>query len=123
MFAQIARAFASKARHADPQVDRWSGAASFAFVREFLSYFRAMGYPLLRAADYPRVDTFMAAMNGLEETDLLDGARLEAAIQECETFYAFLTRLFEQISRRDELAGVPFDRREAARALRLYLGD
>ena len=33
----------------------------FAFVREFLAYFRAMGYPLLRASDYPRVDAFMAA--------------------------------------------------------------
>jgi hypothetical protein len=123
MFAQIARAFATRARHADPAQDRWSGIASFSFVREFLSYFRAMGYPLLRAADYPRFDSFMAAMNGLEETDLLDSNRLEAAIQECENFYAFLTRLFEQISKRDELAGVPFDRREAARTLRLYLGD
>jgi hypothetical protein len=123
MFAQIARAFASKARHADPAEDSWTGGASFAFVREFLSYFRAMGYPLLRAADYPRYDSFMAAMNGLEETDLLDSNRLEAAIQECENFYAFLTRLFEQISKREELAGVAFDRRDAARTLRLYLGD
>ena len=123
MFAQIARAFASKARHADATQDQWTGAASFSFVREFLAYFRAMGYPLLRASDYPRFDSFMAAMNGLEETDLLDNNRLEAAVQECENFYAFLTRLFEQISKRDELAGVSFDRREAARMLRLYLGD
>jgi hypothetical protein len=123
MFAQIARAFASKARHAGPAPDRWTGIASFAFVREFLSYFRAMGYPLLRVGDYPRVDAFMAAMSQLAETDLLDPSRLDAAILECEAFYEFLTGLFEQISRRDELAGVPFDRKEAARALRLYLGD
>ncbi|WP_245677860.1 hypothetical protein [Chondromyces crocatus] len=123
MFAQIARAFASKARHTGPAQDRWTGIASFAFVREFLSYFRAMGYPLLRVGDYPRVDTFMAAMSRLEETDLLDPARLEAAILECEAFYEFLTRLFDQISKRDELAGVPFDRKDAARALRLYLGE
>ena len=122
MFAQIVRAFSSKAEHS-PNEDRWAALNNFQYVREFLSYFRAMGYPLLRASDYPRVDSFMAAMNGLEETDLLDNARLEAAIGECETFYAFLTRLFEQISKRDELAGVPFDRREAARSLRLYLGD
>ena len=32
------------------------------FVREFLSYFRAMGYPLLRASDYPRVDTFLQSL-------------------------------------------------------------
>jgi hypothetical protein len=123
MFAQIARAFASKARHAGPAPDRWTGIQSFAFVREFLSYFRAMGYPLLRVGDYPRVDAFMSAMSRLEETDLLDPGRLQEAILECEAFYEFLTRLFEQISRRDELAGVPFDRKDAARALRLYLGD
>ena len=123
MFAQIARAFASKARHADPALDRWGGIASFAFVREFLAYFRAMGYPLLRVGDYPRFDAFMAAMSALEDSDLLDPKRLEAAIRECEAFYDFLIALFEQISKRDELAGVPFDRHGAARALKLYLGD
>jgi hypothetical protein len=123
MFAQIARAFAHKARHADPTVDRWSHIASFAFVREFLAYFRAMGYPLLRVGDYPRVEAFMSAMSGLGETDLLDPKRLESAIKECEAFNEFLTSLFEQISRREELSGVLFDRQAAARALRLYLGD
>jgi hypothetical protein len=123
MFAQITRAFASKARHANPVVDRWTGAATFAFVREFLAYFRAMGYPLLRVGDYPRVDAFMAAMSGLGEADLEGPQRIEAAILECEAFHQFLTQLFDQISRRDELAGVPFDRQAAARALRLYLGD
>jgi hypothetical protein len=123
MFAQIARAFASKARHADPGVDRWSSIYSFAFVREFLAYFRAMGYPLLRVGDYPRVDAFMAAMSTLSDSDLLDPGQLEAAIKECEAFHEFLQQLFDRISRRDELAGVAFDRPAAARALRLYLGD
>jgi hypothetical protein len=123
MFAQIARAFASKARHADPTVDRWTGIASFAFVREFLAYFRAMGYPLLRVGDYPRFDAFLDAMTGLEDADLLDPNRLETAIRECEAFYQFLVELFERISQREELAGVAFDRPAAARALRLYLGD
>jgi hypothetical protein len=123
MFAQIARAFASKARHTGPAPDRWTGITSFAFVREFLSYFRAMGYPLLRVGDYPRVDAFMSAMSALEESDLLDPNRLDAAIRECDAFFEFLTNLFEQISKREDLLGVPFDRKEAARALRLYLGD
>jgi hypothetical protein len=65
----------------------------------------------------------MAAMSGLGDTDLLDPQRLEAAARECESFFTYLTQLFEQISRRDELVGVAFDRREAARALRLYLGS
>jgi hypothetical protein len=123
MFAQISRAFAHKARHADPSADKWSGVESFAFVREFLSYFRSMGYPLLRGGDYPHMESFMSAMSGLEVTDLLDPVRLDAAIHECESFYDFLIRLFEQISKREELEGVSFDRHAAARSLKLYLGD
>lgn len=122
MFAQIARAFASKARHADPRADTWSTAQNLSFVREFLGYFRAMGYPLLRVGDYEHVDGFMAAMNGLADSDLLDPARLAAAAAECEAFHKFLVELFERISHREELAGVAFDRQAAARALKLYLG-
>jgi len=123
MFAQIARAFASKAQHADPSADGWGKHSSFAFVREFLAYFRAMGYPLLRVGDYPRFDSFISAMSGLEETDFLDPSRLASAVDEAKAFYEFLTGLFERISQRDELKGVSFDKKEAARALRLYLGD
>jgi hypothetical protein len=122
MFAQIARAFASKARHTDPLVESWSVGYNLSFVREFLGYFRAMGYPLLRVGDYPRVDDFMRAMNGLADADLLDPDRLAAAAAECEVFYGFLTELFDQISKRAELTGVPFDRQAAARSLKLYLG-
>jgi hypothetical protein len=122
MFAQIVRAFSSKAQHS-PAEDRWAALYNFQYVREFLAYFRAMGYPLLRATDYPRFDSFMAALSGLEDTDLVDPARLEAAIDECMAFHGFLIKLFDDISRRDELAGVAFDRRAAAAALKLYLGD
>jgi hypothetical protein len=123
MFAQIVRAFGAKARTAPNREDRWSGPSSLQFVREFLSYFQAMGYPLLRAADYPRFDAFIAALSALEETDLLDPVRLERAVSEAEKFFAFLSDLFESISNREELRGVPFDRRGAAEALKLYLGD
>ncbi len=122
MFAQIVRAFSSKAQHS-PAEDRWAGLYNFQYVREFLSYFRAMGYPLLRSSDYPRFDAFMAALSGLEDTDLVDPARLEAAIDECVAFYTFLNKLFDDIGKRDELAGVAFDRRAAASSLKLYLGD
>ena len=123
MFAQIARAFASKARHTDVTVDKWTTIASFAFVREFLAYFRAMGYPLLRAGDYPRIEAFMTAMSSLEDRDTLDPQKLSIAVNECEQFFVFLTDLFDQISKREELANVPFDRKAAARALRMYLGE
>jgi hypothetical protein len=92
-------------------------------VHEFMAYFRAMGYPLLRGADYPRVDAFLAAMTRLKDSDLLDPARLVAAVDEADQFHAFLVELFAAIGRRDELAGSPFDRRAAAEALKLYLGD
>ena len=122
IFAQILRAFALKARHASAGEDRWAGVASFQFVKEFLAYFRAMGYPLLRGNDYPRFDAFLAAMAALTDTDLLDPPRLEAAVVETEAFQAFLLELFEQIGGRQELADLPFDRKAAAMALKLYLG-
>jgi hypothetical protein len=123
MFAQIVRAFATKAEHSNAADDRWSAATGFAFVREFLAYFQALGYPLLRASDYPRVDAFMAAMSALEDADLLDPQRMQQAIVESRAFQAFLNELFEEIGKRDELKGAPFDRRNAAQALKLYLGD
>jgi len=125
MFAQIVRGFAAKAAvaKAPEKADRWASLEGFRFVQEFLAYFRAMGYPLLRANDYPRFDQFIAAMSSLQETDLLETNRLANATKECEAFYAFLMDLFESIGKREELAGTPFDRRAAAEALRLYLGD
>jgi hypothetical protein len=128
MFAQIVRAFALKARAAttagqDAKQDRWAGVSPLAFVREFMAYFRSMGYPLLRTADYPRVDAFLDAMAKLEEADLLDPARLETAVDEAEQFYVFLTELFDAIGHREELAGIAFDRRAAAESLKLYLGE
>ena len=126
MFAQIVRGFAAKAAvvrtpYQGERPEGWASVESFRFVQEFLAYFRAMGYPLLRANDYPRVDEFMSAMSSLNETDLLDPNRLGVAVRECETFYAFLMQLFESISKREELAGTPFDRRAAAESLRMYL--
>lgn len=122
MFAQIVRAFAHKARATRPGDVSWSGVPPLQFVREFLAYFRAMGYPLLRTADYPRVDAFMRAMSGLEESDLLEPDRLSRAVVECEQFYAFLMNLLQQIGKRAELAQVAFDKRGAAESLKLYLG-
>jgi hypothetical protein len=122
MFAQIVRAFSTKAQHS-PTTDNWTAVHDFQYVKEFLAYFRAMGYPLLRSTEYPRFDAFMNAMERLSETDLVDPARLENAIDECVAFHSFLVQLFEDISKRDELAGTSFDRRAAATALKLYLGD
>ena len=122
MFGQILRAFAAKAQ-LSPADDRWTALTNFQYVREFLTYFRAMGYPVLRAADYPRFDAFLSAIGQLQDTDLLDPTRLENAIDECVAFHSYLQELYEEISKRNVLIGVPFDRRAAAAALRLYLGE
>jgi hypothetical protein len=123
MFAQIVRAVGLKVRAVSSQEHDWAGASRLGFVREFLVYFRAMGYPLLRASDYPRVDAFVAAITALEDDDFLDPARLDSALEECAHFHQFLSELFDKIGQRAELAGVGFDRRSAAESLRLYLGD
>lgn len=124
MFAQIVRAFAVKARSVDRSRDeQWGGGSPLGFVREFVAYFKAMGYPLLRTADYPRVNAFLEAISKLEDASLPDPARLAAAVDEAERFYAFLNDLFDAIGRRDELLGVDFDRHAAAGSLKLYLGE
>jgi hypothetical protein len=124
MFAQIVRAFAVKARAvSSSSVEDWTGVSPLQFVREFLAYFRAMGYPLLRAADYPRFDAFLAAMNSLEESHLFDPKRLEHATNECDHFHSFLLELFDRIGKRSELQSAEFDRRGAAAALKMYLGE
>ena len=122
MFRQILKAFVAKAEASEGETDRWAGVASFRFVREFLSHFRAIGYQLVRGSDYPRLDAFLASLDALRDVDLLERAPLEATVAECRSFLGYLDVLFEQISRREELAGEPFDKRAAAEHLRLYLG-
>jgi hypothetical protein len=122
MFAQILRAFAEKARRAASLEEDWDQSSPFAFVGEFLAYFRAMGYPLIRAADYERLDPFLHSLDSVRTVERIDPARMLDAAAEAERFKDFLMELFEGIGKRAELADQPFDRRDAARALRLYLG-
>ena len=125
MFGQIARAFAQKGRSvARSRVDAWvSGGSPHAFVREFSEYFRGLGYPLLRAAAYPRVDAFAAAMRRLRQAESGDDNAFDRAVAEAEYFAAFSNELLITIGEREELLGATFDRRAAAESLKLYLGD
>jgi hypothetical protein len=122
MFMQILRAFIAKAQAAEGSADRWAGASSFQFVRDFLAHFRAIGYQLVRSNDYERLDPFLAALDQLRDVDLLETERLEAAVSECHRFYEFLGELYAEISQRTELKDVPFDRKDAIETLRIYLG-
>ena len=123
MFAQIVRAFAAKAQHT-PSDDRWAFVHDFQYVREFLAYFRTMGYPLLRSTDYPRFDAFMRRWRGSSDTDLVDPRRgsrrpstsawpSTASCCSCSTTSRNAT----------SWSVVPFDRRAAAGALKLYISD
>lgn len=121
MFMQILRAFIAKAQATEGSSDRWAGASSFQFVRDFLAHFRAIGYQLVRSNDYERLDAFIAALGALRDVDLLDPAHLDAAVDECRRFYTFLEELFREIGNRKELAGVTFDRKDATETLKIYL--
>lgn len=121
MFIQILRAFLAKASHAGGGLDHWAGSHSLLFVQDFVGYFQQIGYQLMRASDYPRVDAFLTAIRRVRDVDLLDPSRLAAAVQECEAFLGFLEGLLESIGQRAELAGHAFDKHAAAERLRLYL--
>lgn len=123
MFAQVLRAFLAKARASEGDgSDRWAAQASFHFVREFLGHFRAIGYQLVRSSDYDRLDPFLHSIEALRDADLLDPTRLETAVDECQSLFAYLQGLFGQISQRAELQRVPFDKKSAAETLKIYLG-
>jgi hypothetical protein len=122
MFQQILRAFITKARGSADAADQWTGLNTFRFVREFVSYFKSMGYQLLRYSDYERFDGFMGLVDRLRDGDVLEVQRLSQVIDECEDFHSYLGQMFEAVSRREELKGVEFDRREAAKTLMLFLG-
>ncbi len=122
MFMQILRAFIAKAQVAHAGSDRWAGASSFQFVRDFLTHFRAIGYQLVRANDYERLDPFLEALEQLRDVDLVEPDRLTGAVRECHQFYEFLEELFREVSQRSALAERAFDREDAVTTLRVYLG-
>ena len=122
MFQQILRAFMAKAKGSVGVTDQWAGMSTFRFVKEFVDYFKSMGYQLLRYSDYTRFDNFMSLVNRLRDGDVLEVQRLSQVVSECEDFQAFLGQMFDAVSRREELAGEPFDRKDAARTLKLFLG-
>lgn len=123
MFQQVLRGFVAKAEAGTDGTDRWQSQAGFHFVREFLGHFRAIGYQLVRMTDYDRLDPFMAALEALQDVDVLDVDRLRDVADECQTFYAYLDELFTKVSARVELKGRPFDKKAAAETLRLYLRE
>ncbi len=122
MFKHILRGFLAKASVATAGSDRWASYASFTFVKDFLGHFRAIGHQLLRQSDYEQLEGFIASLDGLRQTDLLDDRKLQRAVRECEAMARFLDHLFLQIGKRAELEGVDFDKHAAAETLKIHLG-
>lgn len=121
MFKQILKAFVVKVSGTESVRDRWIGLNTFKFVRTFVEYFRSMGYQLLRYSDYDRFDKFMALVDRLRDGDVLEVQRLSHVVAECEAFYLYLEEMFETVEQRDELQNIPFDPKDAARTLKLFI--
>lgn len=123
IFQQVLRAFLALAGDGGPRgADTWAGPGGLQFVRDFLQHFRAIGYQLVRAHDYQRLNPYLEALEEVRDVDLLEPARLARAADESRQFATFLGELFERVSQRAELRGVPFDRQTAGEVLKIYLG-
>ncbi|MEZ4406874.1 MAG: hypothetical protein R3A52_10405 [Polyangiales bacterium] len=122
-FALVTRAFVARAREArKTDADLWSSGPSLRFARDYLRYFGAMGRALAWETDYAHAERLSHALYGLADVDWLDGPQLDAVIAECEAFAAWLSDAHDKASKREELAGSPFDKRAAAELLRAHMG-
>jgi len=108
IFAQILPAFTVKAQ-GSPPADRWGAVGVPVRARVSPVLPRAMGYPVLRGRTTHRFDAFLGAMTSPLDTDSRDRTRLDHAVKECQVFYEYLQDLFDRVSQREVLKGVPFD--------------
>ena len=123
MFQQILRAFLEKAQTTVNAADTWSGMASFHFVRTFVRYFRSLGYHLLRHSNYDQFDEFIFLLDRLKGGDVLQVQRFSNVLEACEDFQNFLELSFEALDKQKDLQGIPFDRKDAANTLKLFLSN
>lgn len=121
MFSQILRGFLAKAAAAPETTNRWTGQSSYRFVREFISYFRNLGYHLLRTSNYDRFEEFMTQLEGLSAAEVIDESSVEVFVAECEAFREYLLDSFKNLGKTERLVNITFDRHDAAETLRLYL--
>jgi hypothetical protein len=121
MFSQIVRGFLAKAQAAPETANRWTGQSSYRFVRDFIVYFRTLGYGLVERSAYERFEELLAQVESLGSAEVIDQASIEAFVLECEGFQSHLQATFDAIGTEGPLAGIAFDRHDAAETLRLYL--
>ena len=83
-----------------------------AALHGFCSYFRDVSYQLLRYGDFEPFERFAAIVQETEE--LPDGPVQRARLsQDCRLFSAVLEKTFVAVGRRDDLAEIPFEPKEA----------
>jgi hypothetical protein len=123
MFQHILRAFLEKAQTTVRAADTWSEMASFHFVRSFMRYFRSLGYQLVRHSNYDQFDDFIFLLDRLKGGDVLQVQRFSNVVEACEDFQNFLQLSFESLDDQQELKGIPFDRKEAAITLKMFLSN
>ncbi len=121
IFSQVLRAFLAKSAAAAQTANRWEGTSSYKFVRDFVAYFKNLGYHLLRALSYWRHDELMSLVEASSFSESLEQDFIDELVRECGIFLEHLGDSFEALSDRPELQDVEFDRHGAAETLRLYL--
>ena len=96
MFAQIVRAFATKAQHSRER-GPLGGAPQLPVRPRVSRVLPRHGLSAARAPATTRASTRSWPRSAkLEDTDLVDPARLEAAVDECMAFHGYLQQLFEK---------------------------
>jgi hypothetical protein len=86
-------------------------------LRRFVAYFRDVSYQLLRYADFEPFDRFIQILNEVDSHRFnLPRARRQF-MEDCRTFSEVLSHTFAAVSKREELATVPFDENAARSVL------
>jgi hypothetical protein len=62
-------------------------------------------------------------LDRLKGGDVLQVQRFSNVVEACEDFQNFLQLSFESLDDQQELKGIPFDRKEAAITLKMFLSN
>ncbi|MGI5862681.1 MAG: hypothetical protein ACOX6T_11570 [Myxococcales bacterium] len=84
---------------------------ALAQLKVFVAYFRDVSYQLLRYGDYDPFDRFAAIINETRSAPTGE-ARRNRLVEDCRVFTEMLERTFAAVSRRGDLAKLPFDAQE-----------
>jgi hypothetical protein len=120
MFHVITRAFLWQAA-ATTGGDTWRDGPDLAFARDYLEYFRSMGFAVALETEYPHSHRLAVLLMALRDADWVDKRHLSHIVMEVEQFAAHLRRVLEVLGQGEELRGVPFDRVHATETLRMHL--